>query len=137
MKLRISETKIDFQRIWWHSKNKRIFKQIEETRNPSLNALFDISKYFEEEGLYYKLRLTRNALTHRIVHIRKYQKTEDEENMTEETLVSQTIQLAKIVRSSIIYLLYFVYIEEVKKKTRVKGNIISKLAKEIPNDLKK
>lgn len=137
MKLGISETKVDFQRIWWYSlKSKRIRKQIEDTRNPSLNALFDISQDFES-GLYCKLRLTRNALTHRIVNVRRFQKIEDEENMTEDTLVSRTIQLAKIVRSSIIYLLYFVYIEEVKKKARVKGTLVSKLAKEIPDDLKK
>ncbi len=137
LKLGISEIKVDFQRIWWYSrKSKKIHKQIEDTRNFSLNALFDISQDFEESGLYYKLRLTRNALTHRIVNVRRTQKTEDEENMTEDTLVSRTIQLARIVRSSIIYLLYFVYIEEVKKKSRVKGTLVSKLAKEIPDDLK-
>ena len=63
-------------------------------------------------------------------------KKEDEKNMTEDILFSRTIQLAKIVRSSIIYLLHFVYIEEVKKKSRVKGTLVSKRAKEIPDDLK-
>lgn len=69
----------------------RIRMQIEYTRNPSLNALFDISQDFEKGGLYYKLRLTRNALTHRIVNVRRSQKTEDEENLTEDALVSRTI----------------------------------------------
>lgn len=137
LKLGISETKVDFQKIWWRSRrSRRIFKQIEDTRNPSLNALFDISQDFES-GSYCKLRKTRNALTHRIVNVRRSQETEDEENMREDTLVSQTIQLAKIVRSSIIYLLYFVYIEELKKKASVKGTLVSKIAKEIPDELRK
>jgi hypothetical protein len=57
--------------------------------------------------------------------------------MTEDTLFNQTIQLAKIVRSCIIYLLYFVYLEEVKKKAKVKGTTVHKFAKEIPDDLKR
>jgi hypothetical protein len=136
LKLGIPETKVDFLSIWWTPKNKTIRKQIEDTRNPSLNALFDVSQDFEK-GLYYKLRKTRNALTHRVVNVRKTQKVEDEENMTEDTLVNQTIQLARIVRSCIIYSAYFVHIEEIRKKSRVKGTTIHKFAKEIPDNLKK
>jgi len=77
--------------------------------------MFDIYKELAEKGHYGKLKKTRNALTHRFVSIRDFQEKEDEQNMAEGTLMNQTLELGKLVRNAIIYLLYFVDIEERKK----------------------
>jgi len=136
LELGIPERKIDFRRVWYSDwKTKQIFKKIEDTKNLSLNALFDIHRDFEN-GPYEELRKTRHALTHRFVNIRAFQKIEDEANMTEDTLVKRTIELSRIVRSAIIYLLHFVYVEEKKKERRSEGTTIHLLAKELPNHLK-
>jgi hypothetical protein len=56
--------------------------------------------------------------------------------MTEETLVRQTLELARIVRSAILYLRYFVHIEEKKKKAKSKRTMTPIFAQEIRDDLK-
>jgi hypothetical protein len=57
--------------------------------------------------------------------------------MSEENFVNYTIELAKIVRSSLIYLMNFVYIEEQKKKRDLNGRYLSIPAYEFPDELKK
>ena len=117
LELGIFEKHVDFRKLWYsNSKRKKVRKKIDKTKNPSLNALFDIHRGFRKDGPYEKMQKTRNALTHRFVNIRMLQEFEDEENMTEETLVKHTLELARIVRSAIIYLLYFVDFEERKKE---------------------
>lgn len=136
LELGIPERKIDFRKVWYsHWKTKKIHKKIEDTKNFSLNALFDMHRDFEN-GPYKKLRRTRHALTHRFVNIRMFQELENEENMTEDTLVRRTLDLARIVRSAIIYLLYFVHIEERKKKAKSKGTAAHIFAQELPDGLK-
>ena len=135
LKLGIPERTTDFRKVWYYLKTKTIRKKIEDTKNLSLNALFDIHRHFEN-GPYKKLRNTRNALTHRFVNIGRLQEKEDEENMTEDILVRQTLELAKIVRSTIIYLLHFVYVEETKKEAKTKGILPPMFAQDLPNHLK-
>lgn len=136
LELGISEKKIDFQGVWYSNrKTKLIHKKIEDTKNFSLNALFDIHRDFEK-GTYEKLKKTRHALTHRFVNIRMFQELEDEENMTENTLVEQTLELARIVRSAIIYLLHFVYVEETKKEAKTKRILVPMFVQDLPDDLK-
>jgi hypothetical protein len=89
-----------------------------------------------EKGPYKKLRDTRNALTHRYVNIRMFQTSEDAENMTEQTLFNQTLDLAKLTRNAIIYLLQSVYIEEKRKKAKLGGITVPMFAREIPDKLK-
>jgi len=136
LELGIPPRNIDFRWVWCTRKNKAVHKKIQNTRNFSLNALFDIHRNFER-GPYEKLRNTRHALTHRFVNIRMFQELEDEENMTEDTLVKQTIELARIVRSAIIYLLHFVHVEESKKEAKIKGILSPLFARELPDKLKK
>jgi tetratricopeptide (TPR) repeat protein len=124
-----------FAKIWYSNQKKKILhNKIEDVKNFRLNALFDIHRDFEK-GQYKKLKETRNALTHRFVSIRMIQKIENAENMTEDTLVKQTIELARIVKNAIIYLLYFVYWEE-KKKEKNKGIKLKLFAREVPDKLK-
>lgn len=134
--LGIPETKIDFRRIWYSDiKTKTIHKKITNTKNFSLNALFDLYQDFEK-GPYKPLRDTRNALTHRFVNVRMFLKAEDAENMTDQTLFNQTLEIAKLTRNAIIYLLQFVYAEEKRKKSRLKGVAVPMFVREIPDKLK-
>jgi tetratricopeptide (TPR) repeat protein len=136
LELGITEGEINFWRVWYPDRKTRIIrKKIEDTQNFSLNALFDMHKDFGK-GQYKKLRNTRDALTHRFINIRMFQELEDEESMTEDTLVGQTLELAKIVRSAIIYLLYFVCVEERKKEEKSEGIRLPMFAQELPDNLK-
>ncbi len=136
LELGIPEREINFQRVWYSNwKTKTACRKIVNTKNFSLSALFDMHRDFEH-GPYKKLRKIRNALAHRFINLRMFQELEDEENMTEDTFVRQTLELARLVRSAIIYLLYFVYVEESKKETSAKGILAPMFAQELPGNLK-
>ncbi len=117
LRLGIPERHINFTNLWYTNKQKIIRNKIAYTKNLSLNALFDIHRDLDY-GMYKHLKGTRNALTHRFVNVKNVPKFEDDKNMTEETLINRTLDLAKIVRNSIIYLLHFVYLEEKKKNIK-------------------
>ena len=136
LKIGVPETKINFRRVWYSDlRTKTVHEKITDTENYSLNALFDMHQDFEK-GPYKKLRDTRNALTHRFVNVRMFEEKENAENMTEETLLDQTLQLAKLTRNAIVYLLQFVYVEQTKKETGSKTALLPMIARELPDDLK-
>lgn len=138
LKLTITKREISFRKVWYEDdrdKGKGIRKRIQDTNNLSLNALFDLHRDFEG-GTHDQLRQIRHALTHRFINVRMLQEPEEDESMTEDTLVSQTLELAKLVRNAILYLLHFVYIEESKKKAESKGFMPTIFAQEIPDNLK-
>ena len=134
LKIGIPEKDIDFRRLW-RAKDKTIRKEIQRTNNLSLNALFDICQDFES-GPYKNLRNMRNAITHRFVNIKVFQEIENDENMTETTLVERTIELAKIVRSAILYLLHFVHVEENRKELMKRGKTLPIFAQDLPDNIK-
>lgn len=70
LELGIPEKNINFRWVWY-TRKKVIRKKIEDTKNLSLNALFDIHRNFEN-GPYEKLKNTRHALTHRFVNIHPF-----------------------------------------------------------------
>ncbi|MBM4241919.1 MAG: tetratricopeptide repeat protein [Euryarchaeota archaeon] len=118
--LNIKPRNIDFRKIWyspWNGNPKKsvINKEIVKTQSYGLNALFDIHWDFEEGGPYNNLRMTRNALTHRFVKVKMFCNDENNEEMTEDNLVERTLELARIVRNAILYLMYFVNEMETKK----------------------
>ena len=136
LELGMPEREINFRRVWYSNWNtKTACRKIVNTKNFSLNALFDMHRDFEH-GPYKKLRKIRNALAHRFINLRMFQELEDEENMTEDTFVRQALELARLVRSAIIYLLYFVYVEESKKEASAKGILPPMFAQELPDNLK-
>ena len=129
LKLGISENKVDFRNVWYSdTKTRKIRRPIRDNGNSGLNALFDINRDFES-GAYVTLRKSRNALTHRFLNVRVIQEIEDEENMTEESLVKKTLQLAKIVRSTIIYLLFFCLLVRKQKREKCKRTDFTTLDK--------
>jgi hypothetical protein len=99
-------------------------------------SIYDIFREFEKNGRYNRLRKTRNALTHRFVNIRLIQENEDEENMSEDTLFEQTVELARIVRNVIIYLMNLVYLEEKAKEEKIGHKLPQIQSFEYPDDMK-
>lgn len=136
LQLGIPENKVNFRNVWYTDiKQKIIHEKMKEMKNLALNAIYDIFQEFEN-GRYNKLRKTRNALTHRFVNIRIIQENEDDENMSEDTLFEKTVELAKIVRNVIIYLMNFVYREEKAKGEKIKHELPQIQSFEYPDDMK-
>jgi len=67
-----------------------------------------------------------------------FQESESDKSMDEDSLVNQTLELAKLVRNGILYLLQFIYIEETKNKERIETRqfIPTIFAQEVPDHLK-
>jgi len=136
LELGIPETRTSFSTVWYSDvRTKSIAKKIENTRNHTLNALFNLHR--DLEGPSANLKRTRNALTHRFVNVRHLVKSEGPNNMTEDTLVNQTLELARLVRSAIIYLTYFVHVREMQKKSKAKGFVPSISVHTVPDRLKR
>ncbi|HUU29401.1 MAG TPA: LA2681 family HEPN domain-containing protein [archaeon] len=125
LNLGINKRELYFLGFWYSDKKQRnVRKNLLELKNYSLNALFDIANDLDY-GEYNNLKLVRNALTHRFIYIEPLDDSEEnEERMREDTLLKQTLQLAKLVRNAIIYMLSFVYIEECKKEKNISGTFI-------------
>jgi hypothetical protein len=79
---------------------------------------------------------TRNGLTHRFIDVGVFGMAESETSMTEYVLVERTLELARVTRNSMLYLLQFVHIEEIKKEKKSKGIIAPIFAQELPDNLK-
>jgi len=136
--LRIPERKIYFHTVWYEDskdKKKRVNRGIQNTNSFSLNALFDMHRDFEG-GEYKNLRLIRDALTHRFVNVSWLHGAENKETMSEDSLVELTLKLARATRNAIIYLLQFVYTEEIKNEKIGTGFIPTIYAQEVPDGLK-
>ena len=138
LNLGVSERTVSFRRIWYVKNDikKGIVREgIVNTKNLSLNALFDMHRDFED-GPNRTLRDMRDALTHRFIKIRMIKQQQDEESMTEDELLKRTLELARTVRGAVLYLLHFVCIEETRKKARI-GRLLPHLfAQYVPDDLK-
>lgn len=136
LRLGIPDRRVSFRAVWYQSsRDKTIREQILVTENFSLNALFGMHQDFED-GEFKNLKLTRDALTHRFVNVKLFYDTEDIENMSESSLVSLTLELARATRNAILYLLQFVHTEEVKKERESTGFIPTLYAQDIPDELK-
>ena len=124
------EGDIYFTRIWQDGNNKnerKIRPEIVNSKNISLYALYDIFLDFKS-GYYKRIKDIRNASVHERLVIydsvlTSWDKKEDKYNIGYETMLSQTIELLQWVKSSIIYLINFVQLEEDKKKKDSTGLI--------------
>jgi len=121
---------IYYTTIWQYGNNKNGWKirpEIVNSKNISLYALYDIFLDFKS-GYYKKIRGIRNASVHERLVIydsvlTSWDKKMDKYNIGYETMFSQTIELLQLVKSSIIYLINFVQLEEEKKKKDSTGLI--------------
>lgn len=118
-KLGLAKDKIYFTSIW--EKNKKIRDEILKSKNISLYALYDIYQDFKS-GHYKNIQNIRNASTHKKLVIfdsvlTDWDKKDDECNIGYDTMLNETINLLKLTKSAIIYLINFVNIEENKKRS--------------------
>lgn len=130
--LGIEPWQIDFKKFWYVNFKEKVLREELDFDNNGLKALFDIHEdilYGDEK----KLNKIRNTLTHRVLKIKLFSFDEEKDALTEEELFNRTIDLAKIVRNAIIYLMAMVDIEESKKDD---SNSVPMFAYEVPNDLK-
>lgn len=119
-KLGLPEDKIYFTSIWYCNNCKKIREEILKSKNISLYALYDIYQDFKADH-YKNIQNIRNASTHRKLVIfdsilTDLDKKGDKHNIDYDTMLSETINLLKLTKSAIIYLINFVNIEEGKKK---------------------
>lgn len=127
-KLGLQEDRIYFTSIWYCNNCKKIRDEILESKNISMYALYDIYQDFRSN--YYKnMQNIRNALVHRKLVIfdsmpTDGDKKDDKNNIDYDTMLSETINLLRLTKSAIIYLVNFVNIEENKKR---KGELIVKM----------
>jgi hypothetical protein len=118
-KLGLPEDKIYFTSVW--QKNGKIRDEILNSRNISLYALYDIYQDFKSNH-YGKIQKIRNAITHRLLVIydsmlTNWDKKDDKHNIGYNTMVDKTIELLRLTKSAIIYLINFVNMEENRKRT--------------------
>ena len=120
--LGLNERGISFDSIWVKDKKKdrTLRNRLLHTENMSLYALYDVHKDFQN-GYYQMLKEIRHALTHRQLTIFELgivgiQQDGNLLNISADEMLSQTIQLIKLVKAAIIYLINTVTIEEKKKK---------------------
>lgn len=113
LELGIREKDVTFLEIWYDEGNitPNIIDHESYSKNPGLNALFDI-RIDLKEGQYKELIEIRNNITHKFLKIDNDAKKETSKIMSEQRLLSKTVELASVVKNSIIYLLYSVNLEE-------------------------
>lgn len=116
--LGLREDRIYFTSVW--QKEGKIREEILKSQNMSLYALYDIYLDFKA-GEYKRIKDIRNALTHRrlVVFdsiITDWDKKNDKHNIGYDTMLDQTNELMRLTKSTIIYLINFVNIEENKKR---------------------
>ncbi|NMC64333.1 MAG: hypothetical protein GYA55_14305 [SAR324 cluster bacterium] len=102
----------------WEDKGA-IRKEILNSENISLYALYDIYRDFKSNRCQ-KIKQIRNALTHRrlIVFdslITSIDDDADKHNIDSDTLLQETVNLMRLTKAAIIYLINFVNTEEEKK----------------------
>ena len=112
--------------MWQEGKNKEMKPKLLNSKNISLYALYDIYLDFKSKE-YQKIRDIRNNLTHERLVIYKIllENTDEKYNIEYEEMLFTTIELFKLVKSAIIYLINFVEIEESKKRKNLSRPIPS------------
>lgn len=142
LKLGKDERRIDFNNIWYKEGDRsrsKLNSKIYALKDLNLNALFNIYLDLESsknrKGRLFYLSNIRNAVTHRFLEVYSEFSCSDE-RINENYLVEKTIEISKIVRNSIIYLLSFIDSRESEKERQI-GNKIGKIMYDsIPDDLK-
>ena len=115
---------LNFHNVWNNSKGK-INGKLRGLNNPGLSALYDIHLELERGCEKYYLREMRNNLTHNFIPIKLIKL--EKNDMTYEELRDNTIELAKIVKNAIFYLIRAIDINEERRYEKNKDKIIPKI----------
>ena len=138
--LGLKGSKINFTtqegKVW--TKNGKLRSRIMQKNNYPLFALYDIARdlaidYKEpnQDGYQGYLRRTRNALTHEylILHVEEINWSIEADDkalhMSVDKFVDQVMELIKVTRSAIIYLIAFIDINERRKHEEDQGIVAS------------
>ena len=120
--LGLKQNSVYFDTIWVKDKKKdtSIREDILNAENMSLYALYDIFRDFQS-GYYQSLKEIRHALTHRQLTIFEscmvgIKNDGDLLSIESDEMLQQTIQLMRLVKAAIIYLINAVTLEEGKKQ---------------------
>ena len=122
MGIGLEEKKVSWDRIWFREPARTTFsdcfsgasvfhERLEKLDNYTLFGLFSLCSDIEKADL----RKLRNSLTHRKVSIKLEGIMESEDILDIETLDEKAVQLLKLTKYAIIYLINFVNSEENKK----------------------
>lgn len=131
LNLGISDKGINFTNVWYSNKKERIMRaKIVSTKNFSLNALFNIHTELST-GEHKILKEIRNMITHRFLKVKMFKGDGESDSIKENEFYDYTKQLATLVRSAIIYLLFFVDVEETKNENNSKGKTVPFFARAI------
>lgn len=101
-KLEKKPKNVNFHKVW-NNNNGKIHGKLRSLNNTGLSALYDIHLELEPNHEKFYLRKMRNNLTHNFIPIKLF-KFEDDD-MAYDELKNNTIELAKIVKNAIIYLI--------------------------------
>jgi tetratricopeptide (TPR) repeat protein len=111
LNLNLRDKEVSFLKVLDTIQNTKNDTINNQKKNPGLNALFSI--YLDlKSGEYNELLELRNKITHRFIIIKKDAVTEDSTLINIQTFQNKTIKLANVVKNSIMYLFYFVNLEE-------------------------
>lgn len=129
--LGINDRNVNFTTIWYSDvKERKLRSNIVNTRNISLSAIYNIQTEILD-GEYKVLRRIRNKLTHSFLKIKSFDTNSARLELTEQEMYEYTLQLTKLVKSIIIYLLIFVTLEESKKEAKSNEKIVPIFARNI------
>lgn len=133
-------------KIWKENGNLR--SEIQTRNNYSLFGLYDIARELDidfkepnNDGYLGHLRRTRNYLTHEylILHVEKIswatEADSDTVHLIYSDFVDQVMEVLKLVRSAIIYLIAFIDLEERRKAGKTKGFIAPMYSTEFDHKL--
>lgn len=115
--------------IWREKKNGQLRPVLKDKCNYHLMGLYDVARDLDDDGYWGYLRLTRNALTHEylILHVEIIQWATDADkeslHLLYEDFVDQAVELLRLVRSVVIYLIAFIDLEE-RRKHKVSDGLI-------------
>ena len=116
--------RLNFHNVW-NNKNNNINGTLSSLNNPGLCALYDIHLELKPKHEKFYLRKIRNDITHNFLQVKLFKVEEDD--MTIDELKDHTIELAKIVKNAIIYLIRSIDINEQQKYKKHKNKIIPKI----------
>jgi len=127
--LGIKEKNVDFASVWKKRGSTSLRPEIVQRNNYHLYGLYDISRDLDSGGYFARLRDIRNYLTHRylVLHVEKlhWLTSADgpEYHLGYHELLDHTIELMRLVRSAVIYLIAFIDQEERGKRQNAEGFI--------------
>ncbi len=120
--------RLNFHNVW-NNKNNNINGTLSSLNNLGLCALYDIHLELKPKHEKFYLRKIRNDITHNFLQVKLFKVEEDD--MTIDELKDHTIELAKIVKNAIIYLIRAIDINEKQKYEKYKNKSIPKITSHI------